>query len=359
MNSHYIPQFILRNFCVENKITYCDLVNRKAELRNTRSVFAEQGYYPEGIEKDLCKKAEYLFANLYHNKLENARNTIILTSDELFILKKYLIVTSIRYRYEYTEDDFTLMEKLGNAFKVEFIESLNKILKCETIDEMFQYLVIMNKYVDINMLDKLGENSDVNVVLWAEIKDVLHSYIVFVKTRGNENLLIPDIGKGIYEGPMSRRKMTGLLEYTMSQGNPAMVQILAMLTPHDYTVFPLSKDMAVLSMSTFFKLLTDSEIKMNVILPEDCPTVSSVLGFGSKDVITPPKVRNNRGIKEYIYDIKQVNAMDVSHFNCLMLAEAQHHIACSDLSSLRRTLELAKEYTDRDISFMQQYGTAI
>lgn len=354
MNSHYIPQFILRNFCVEDKITYCDLVNKKAELRNTRSVFSEQGYYPERIEKDLCKKAEYLFANLYHNKLENSRNTIILTPEELFVLKKYLIVSSIRYRYEYSEDDYALMEKLGNAFKDEFIDSLNKILNCETSDEMFKYLGMMNKYFDLNMLDKLGEESELNVVLWAEIKDVLHSYIVFVKTRENEKFIIPDIGKGIYEGPMSRRKMTGLLECVMSQGNPAVAQILAMITPHDYTVFPLSKDMAILSMSTFFKLLTDSEIKMNFVLPEDCPTVSSVLGFGSKDTITPPKVRNSRGSKEYIYDVKQINAMDVSHFNCLMLAEAKNHIACSDLSSIRKTLELAKEYTDRDISFMQQ-----
>ena len=184
MNSHYIPQFILRNFCNENKITYCDLDNKKIELRNTRSVFSEQGYYPEGIEKDLCKKAEYLFANLYHNKLENARNSIILTAEELFILKKYLIVTSIRYRYEHTEDDYILMGMLGDAFKVEFIDSLNKILNCETIDDMYKYLEMMDKYFK-NMLNKLGENTDVNLPLCVEIKDVLHSYIVFVKTRGS------------------------------------------------------------------------------------------------------------------------------------------------------------------------------
>ena len=92
---------------------------------------------------------------------------------------------------------------------------------------------------------------------------------------------------------------------------------------------------------------------MNIILLEECPTVSATLEFGSKDTITPPKVRNVRGTKEYIYDIKHITAADVSHLNCLMLAEAQHHIACSNLSSLRKTLELAKEYTDRELSFMR------
>ena len=353
VNSHYIPQFILRNFCVDNKITYCDMEHQKTELRNTRSVFSEMGYYPEGIEKDLCKKAEYLFANLYHNKLENARNSIVLTRDELFILKKYLIVTAIRYRYEFTEEEYAMMEELGSAFKVEFIDSLNHILNCETVDEVFQYLEMVRKHLDITNLDKLIENPDINLFLWSEIKDIVYSYVVFVKVRGDEKFLIPDIGRGIYEGPLSRKKMTGLLETAISQENPVLVQISTMISPRDYTIYPLSKDMAVLSMSSFFKLLTDSEIKVNVILPEECPTVSAVLGFGSKDTITPPKVRNTGGTKEYIYDIKHITPADVSHLNCLMLAEAQHHIACSELSSLRKTLELSKEYTDRELSFMR------
>ena len=353
VNSHYIPQFILRNFCRENKITYCDLDNKKVELRNTRSVFSEHGYYPDEIEKDLCHKAEYLFANLYHNKLENPHNSVVLSSEELFILKKYLIVTSIRYKYEYSEEESELMNKMGNAFKIEFLSSLNKLLNCETLDEMFNYLELTHKYLTPDKLGELSNTDDVNLSLWVEIKDVLHSYIVFVKARGEEKFLIPDIGKGIYEGPMSRRKMTGSLENIIRINDPVLIQIASMLTPHDYTVYPISKDIAILSMSTFFKLLTDSEIQRNVILPEECPTVSSVLGFGNKDIIAPPKVKYNKGKKEYRYDVKQINAADVTHLNCLMLAEANHHIACSDLSNLTNTLELAEEYSNRDISFMK------
>ena len=339
---------------MNNKITYCDLDHQKTEFRNTRSVFSEKGYYPEGIERDLCKKAEYLFANLYHNKLENTRNSIVLTREELFTIKKYLIVTAVRYRYEYTEEEYAMMEALGRAFKIDYIDSLNGILNCETVEETFQYLEKVNEHLNINKLDKLGQSTDVNIPLWAEIRDVLYSYIVFVKTRGDEKFLISDIGRGIYAGPLSRKKMTGLLETAISQENPVLFQISSMVSPRDYTIYPLSKDMAILSMSSFFKLLTDSEIKVNVILQEECPTASAVLGFGSKDIITPPKVRNIRGTKEYIYDIKQITATDVSHLNCLMIAEAQHHIACSDLSSLRKTLELSGEYTDRELSFLKQ-----
>lgn len=71
---------------------------------------------------------------------------------------------------------------------------------------------------------------------------------------------------------------------------------------------------------------------MNVILPKECPTVSAVLGFGSKDAITPPKVRNTRGTKEYIYDIKHITAADVSHLNLFILFA----LSCSFLNKLYR-----------------------
>lgn len=35
VNSHYIPQFILRHFCVNNNIQYCDIERQKVERRTT------------------------------------------------------------------------------------------------------------------------------------------------------------------------------------------------------------------------------------------------------------------------------------------------------------------------------------
>ena len=349
VNSHYIPQFILRGFSSDDKITYCDIDNKKIELRNTRSVFSERGYYSDALEKDLCIKAEYLFANLFHNKLEKARYSLTLTADELFILKKYLIVTSIRYRYEYTDDEKVMTEKLGAAFTDDFDENLNNILRCENVNDMFNYMKKVPEYFDVANLDKLMDSGDVNVHLWAEIKDVIQSYIVFIKPQGTERFLIPDIGKGIYEGPMSRRKMYGLLEAGMQ--NPTLLQIATMLTPHDYTIYPLTKDLAILSMSIFFKLLAESEVTSNVRLPEECPTVSSVLGFGSSNAIKPPKVKMNCGTKEYHYEVQRVNARDISHFNCIMMAEAKKYIACAGLDTVKKSAGMVKEYTNRDFSF--------
>lgn len=198
-----------------------------------------------------------------------------------------------------------------------------------------------------------NKTSDIKMSLWAEMKDVLQSHPIFVKAPQKEDFLINDIGKGIYEGPLSHKKLFALLDSGIKQSNPIMMQIAMMLTPRDYTVIPLSKKLAVVSMSVFYKTLTDSELSMNVELPEECPTVSGVLGFGNRNVIKPPKVKYHPGGgAEYQYEIQQLSIADVSHFNALMIAEANHHVACSDLSNYGKTMEIVSKYTDRDLSFM-------
>ena len=354
VNSHYIPQFILRSFCKDNKITYCDLDKKTVELRNTRSVFAEKGYYPEQTEVDLCKKIEYEFSVLYHNKLENPGGSIVLSENELFLLKKYLIVSAIRFQIEYTEFDLQLLDILGESFRFDLVKSLNKVLQAKDSKDLF---MIISEHYTMDSLKKMVENpkqadEDANIHLWAEAKDILHSYVVFIRAAGSEKFIIPDTARGIFEGPMSRRKINGMIDEMVLKRNPICAQIAGMLTPHDYTIYPLTSDIAILSMSVFFKFFTESEIKMNVILPPDCPTVSSILGFGSKNDINPPKVRIVQGKKEYRYEVNRLNSNDISHFNCLMMAEAKHHIAFADAEGITRSLDRIKKYTDRDYAFI-------
>lgn len=85
INSHYIPQFILRHFLNTEKIQYCDLKNKKVESRNTKSVFSEKEYYPEYLERELCRHVESQFANLLNNKLAVSKYKFSLSPDEMFI----------------------------------------------------------------------------------------------------------------------------------------------------------------------------------------------------------------------------------------------------------------------------------
>ena len=353
VNSHYVPQFILRNFYNDNKITYCDLEKKTIQPRNARSVFSEDGYYPENIEKDLCVKAEHQFANLFHNKIENARNMLSLTAEELYTIKKYLVVCAIRYKYELSEEDKNRIEALGPAFRVDYDKSLNEILACDKLEDIFK---VLGKTEDYLYKAFQGENSgnadDLNMPLWSELKDVLHSYLIFAKARGSEKFLIPDVGRGIYQGPLGIRKTTGLFDNVMQTGNPQLIQLMQLITPRDYTIYPLSKDIMIISMNSFFKLFTDSEFHVNIKMPEDCPTLSAALEFGDRNMITPPKVKMRGTNKEYKYEIKYLSTKDICHFNSLMIGEAERYIACADLGEIQNSINTAFDYTERDLSFM-------
>lgn len=53
VNSHYIPQFILRHFCVDNNIQYCDIERQRAWLFNL-SINKEYGCYDSERFFKLC-----------------------------------------------------------------------------------------------------------------------------------------------------------------------------------------------------------------------------------------------------------------------------------------------------------------
>lgn len=352
INSHYVPQFILRNFYFNDKITYCDLEKKTIEQRNSRSIFCEEGYYPEGIEKDLCKKVEYLFANLYHNKFENARNTISLSRNELFVLKKYLVVSSIRYKFDLCDEEKKIIDELGSAFKVDYDKCLNDILACENIDDAFNMLMKFDEYLKKILSGKFLGEEDVNLYLWAELKDILCSYVIIAKSR-DEQFIIPDVGRGVYQGPLGIIKATSILESFIKTPNWQLAQLMHLIGPRDYSFYPLSKNIVIISMSAFYKVMTDSEFRINVIMPEDYPTVSSLLGFGDRNMITPPKVKKKGRDIEYIYDIKTLSCRDVCHFNGLMIGESNRYVAFSELDKIQKSVEMADEYTNRDISFLR------
>ena len=139
----------------------------------------------------------------------------------------------------------------------------------------------------------------------------------------------------------------------MRSGDPTVFSLIPRIGVRDYVIYPLSPNLAVLTMNIFFKLFTDSEIKTDLKLPPDYPTVSSILGFGSADTICPPKVRMDGKTKEYIYEIKPVTTMDICHLNDIMIAEARRYVACAGLKSIQRSLKTVNNYTERDLSFMR------
>jgi hypothetical protein len=357
MNSHYVPQFILKNFCNNNEnLIYCDFDSKTTSVRNTRSVFAEQDYYPDQLEKDLCHKIEHAFANLYHNKLENAKNSIDLTEDELFTLQKYLIVSTVRYKYEYTEFDKAYIASLPKVrrsyIKIDSIDSLNKILKFNNSAELMDYLNEVREKYHINNQNGLKADEDYNAQFLLDTHDIMSNFLVFVRPQDREEFIMPDIGHCDFFSKQAFIKYyfaEGLMLASVAEKsfNPILMQLPLMISPRDYMVYPLTKNLTVISMSAFFWVMSNLYKGVEGMKADE---ISRSLGFSDNRILNSHWTKSNG---TYHNKIERISTHDVCHLNCAAINQSKRFIACSDLSKIQQSVQFAKRKINKDISFLE------
>ena len=332
INNHYIPQLILRHFCEDGKILYYDIEKHTTELRTTKSVFSEKGYYPDKLEKELCHKIEVQFANVLNKKILCENYKITLTEEDLLTLKKYLIITILRVRdedmvhnawYQVLKRDGFITEEdsLKDFFSGDFFENINKILECRD-------------------LDTLLEITDENLNLFTFVKDVIYSYNVFVKSNNcKEDFIISDRGWAGYRGPISVKKLNAMLNMLEVEYDPYIDMLLHMSSPLDYAIFPLANNTAVIMVSPAFKMCLPGA-PYNILYPENAPSLSRCLGFGSANTIAVPDNKFLRdGTKEYRYNIQQLPRQDVVFLNELLIKNAENFIGFGNSDRVRISLD--------------------
>ncbi|MCH5248553.1 MAG: DUF4238 domain-containing protein [Lachnospiraceae bacterium] len=332
VNSHYIPQLILRHFCENEKILYYDIEKQTTESRTAKSVFSEKGYYPEELEKDLCHNIEVQFANILNRKILCENYKIALTAEELLILKKYLIITILRVKdedlvhnawYQVLKRDGFIPEDNSQKdfFGGGFFENINRILECRELDEL---------------LDVASNNMN----LFTFIKDIVYSYNVFVKTNNcKEDFIISDRGWAGYRGPMSVKKLNAMLNMLEVRYDPYIDMLLNMSSPQDYAIFPLANNMAIITVSPAFKICLPGA-PYNIIYPDNADSLSKCLGFGNANTIAMPDNKFLKdGTKEYRYKIQQLTRQDVAFLNELLVKNAEKFIGFANSDKVRLSLE--------------------
>lgn len=336
VNSHFIPQFILRNFCSDNKIQYYNKGTQTLETRSTRSVFSEKGYYPDHLEKELCSKIEYQFSVVLNNKILNARNNITLNYEDMWILKKFLIITMLRIHddnmehntwYKYLKRDGFIQnpDEFQSKFSGDFYENITKILNCSD---------------PISALE-LTE-TEANMTLFSFVRDVINSYNVFVKTsKFKENFVMPDRGWANYCGIICMKKINGIMDMPIFPFDPFLQQIVRMSSPQDYAVFPLSSQLALLTVSPAIQVILPSS-PYNVILPPEAPTLAKCMGFGNNKVFSPPKTQLVCGTKLYMYEVHQLKPSDVVFLNSLLIGNADSYLGFAEPERIKQSFEYCK-----------------
>lgn len=333
VNSHFIPQFILRNFCADNKIQYYNKHTKSVDTRSTRSVFSEKGYYPDELEKELCSKIEYQFSVVLNNKIINARSNITLNSEDMWILKKFLIITMLRvhddnmdhnawYRFLKRDGFIQNPDEFKTEFSGDFYDNIKKILNCPD---------------PITALEITETETNMN--LFSFVRDVINSYNVFVKTsKSKENFVMPDRGWANYCGIICMKKINGIMDMPIFPFDPFLQQLIQMSSPQDYAIFPLSSSLALVTVSPLIQVMLPSS-PYNVILPPEAPTLAKCMGFGSNKIFSPPQKQMLCGTKLYTYEIHQLKPSDVVFLNSLLIENADSFIGFADYDKIQQSFE--------------------
>lgn len=191
---HYIPQFILRNFCFDDNkhLNYYDICKNEVSIKETTEVFMERNLYrdevnyednPVQLENDLAKY-EMEMSRIFKDRFLGA-DSFSLSIDEDERLKLFLSIMSFRSKITRDEisntDDadreFYTNMKEDETFYDRWIKNLELIVKCRSISE-----VIRNNEID-------------EIIKTAMMRDtfgLFGLYFIIAERRGNEDFFIGD-----------------------------------------------------------------------------------------------------------------------------------------------------------------------
>lgn len=319
---HYIPQFILRNFCIEGNLNFWNHKDTKFEKRNTKSVFMVKNLYKDiknypddimVIEKKFAKLEDDI-AKLISEKILN-KKIISLTRKENEVLRKFLFLLSFRSenrRNQYLEKKFDVLTKA----------SLKPLV--QNNDYIDLWLKEINEILDADSFDTL---KDSKILSW-EIKtdlqnELLGYYMTFVESRG-QDFILSDI-------------------YPTTEIYPINFELKADITLHSF--FPLTPSLILILNHVMFRedrkiddsflnsMITFSNIKGNMLVTPKAQYVSK-RAHSDEDI--------------YHYHLKKIYQRDVEYINKLFLNEVKTGFVCTSYEKIKSSV---KSYNSIDIKY--------
>ncbi len=291
---HYIPQFILRNFCFKNKrLYYFDKSKNTASVKQTDEIFMTRNLYrdeinhmnnPTEIEAKLAKYEDEVATLIKHRFLNE--DEFVLSESEEDKLRLFISIMAIRnekslHQFKNVEDninkDFYTMYQTNGDFTDLWKRNISHILDCrsikeilenEKIDKPFKYFMVRDGYlncegIDESLFSALQKN-------WFAMRNFI-LYLVVMERRGDKDFIIGDNYPPIITGTSNNDKEM-----------------------HLYTLCPISPKRIIL-------LVSGGALKA----PER-------VRIFAKDVLNPPNCDNNGNLHISVKKIYQKNVEEIN-----------------------------------------------
>lgn len=353
MHNHYVSQFVIRRF--SDAINIFDVHSGKIdESKRPHKVFYHEDIYDEETEK-LFNFIESRVANIISQKILE-KETIVLTRKELFLLKRYMLICSVRAQTP---------KELGKIFRdfeknaEKYISIRNTLfsdcgqmpsIKSIDITDEELYARALKVFSKTNYIRDICLNPDATKEMLAWAAPFLESYIAFWDMPTDREYILTDCGMSSeYEG---FHLLTGGLDiskasylFAKSKKDPtAYVGLMASNCAmyENYDVFVLGSTRAMVMIHPFFRLYEGQKItfydpalgswkKKQLEIPDIWPAViqnRSLFGTPSNQYI----MDESHFFEEdrYIYCPRSLTEEDAVYINALLLSQARDIIGFKD-----------------------------
>ena len=347
---HYVPQFIIKAF--DERPHVFDLKTGKVvELKASR-IFFETDKYSEKVEALLNQQVEHPFSILVNGKLND--ESPILTRDEIEIVKRYMLLASVRTMGE--EAFVALMRGFASNAKrycelrqyVSEGESFVLYHKLSIADldmsDREIYLHSLERFcLDRTRNDLLGDMTlPIEMTVWAT---AFHgSYIGIWDAPEEKQFILTDCGMNSeYEG---FRQVTGrdlskfsYFLWLMNHGSQAErfaasdYAALSQAMFENFNFFPISSKRIVVAIHPFFKTF----FPQSFVDPDGKPVFESKPEcwpscMETIDLFEPPSCQyvcksDYSQDDKFVYGRKQLSAFETDYLNYLMCHYAKAAIA--------------------------------
>lgn len=253
---------------------------RKLESRNPKSIFCGENIYSSAVEEKL-HKLETIYSSIIDKKIIG-KDTIRLTRDELYKIKKFLIVDGLRTMFE--EGQFVKFFKTFEPSAKEYFKRLELTAKVDPREAIYLKMLNKNnhKYLSkIDMTDKekymfclerLLDNEPfalhltdcpMDLIAWSAA--FTESYLTFWDAAESEEFLLTDINM-MSEYDMCHEMYGGLntekTSYLISKINESSIYLSILKTLsvmyENYDIFNISNTRCIVCINPFFKLYDDN-----------------------------------------------------------------------------------------------------
>lgn len=278
IKQHYIPQFILRNFSVDNKtVKYHDISENKNKILEIRNVFMEKHLYndeinyadcPQKIENDLSKY-ESEVAPIIKRFLE--KDSFYLTSKESEKLKLFFAIMAFRNKnvkeaiINYSNDTKVSFKKYQKDLNyVDFWKrNLGYLVNCRSLSEVLNH----------NKIDE-----PIKIFMQRDCYGFTGTFFLLFEKRGDTSFIIGDAY------PIDIRGDNNL---------------------HCYSYFPISPDRLILLISSGVEHVPDGILgfsKKELKQPLNQLFISVKKIYNDKVLLVNNEIKNNSQIG-YIYEV--------------------------------------------------------